>query len=126
MEAVCDRLRVPNDLRNLALKVTEHHLLYHRALELRPGTLVTLFNKLDAFRKPEIFQQFILTCEADSRGRTGFENRECEQTDILQIAYAAAQSVSVKPLLEQGIKGAAIKTALNEKRIAAVSKALKK
>jgi tRNA nucleotidyltransferase (CCA-adding enzyme) len=109
----------------VALKVTEHHLLYHRAAEIRPKTFVKLFNQLDAFRKPKVFAQFLLTCEADSRGRAGFENRECEQTDILNRAYQAAQSVSVKPLLEQGIQGADIKLALEDKRRQAVEAALR-
>jgi len=123
---LCDRLRVPNDIRNVALKVTEYHLLYHRAAELRPSTIIKLFNQLDAFRKPNVFRQFLLACEADSRGRTGFEDNECEQTDILARAYEAAQSVSVKPLLEQGIKGAAIKTALDKERATAVAAERKK
>jgi len=126
VKKLCERLRVPNDIRNVALKVTEYHLLYHRAAELRPSTIVKLFNQLDAFRKPNVFRQFLLACEADSRGRTGFEDRECEQTDILIRAYDAAQSVSVKPLLEQGIQGAAIKVALDKKRAAAVAAERKK
>ena len=122
--SLCDRLRVPNDVRNLALKVTEFHLLYHRALELPAETLVTLLNQLDAFRRPELFKQFVLSCEADSRGRTGYENRDCVQSAFLHRIFAAAAKVSVKPLLEQGLQGKDIKIALQQCRNSAVANEL--
>ncbi|MFV2057644.1 MAG: multifunctional CCA addition/repair protein, partial [Thiohalomonadales bacterium] len=122
VEGLCDRLRVPTELRRLALKVTEHHLLYHRAFELRPKTLVKLLNQLDAYRKPQLFNQFILACEADSRGRTGFEHSDCEQSHYLRRVLATATKVNVKPLLDKGLQGLDIKHALDDSRRAAIAK----
>src|SRR5262249_36753846 len=45
VKALCDRLRVPNDCRELAMMVTHYHLYVHLALELRPDTLLELFEK---------------------------------------------------------------------------------
>jgi tRNA nucleotidyltransferase (CCA-adding enzyme) len=122
---VCDRLRIPNNFRSLALVVTEYHLFYHRADELRASTFVKLFNSLDGFRRPNRFTQFLLTCEADSRGRSGYEDRPCEQTAIFQAAFDAASNVEVQPLIEKGLKGEAVKLALHELRTKAVAKTLK-
>ncbi|MEJ2509473.1 MAG: multifunctional CCA addition/repair protein, partial [Gammaproteobacteria bacterium] len=89
VEALCERYKVPNDFRDLAVLVTRYHLHYHRAAELRPGTLLDLFQSLDAFRRPERFEQFLLACEADARGRPGYEERDFDQPKILRAAHAA-------------------------------------
>jgi tRNA nucleotidyltransferase (CCA-adding enzyme) len=107
VKKMCERLRVPNDYRDLALLVTEFHLLFHRAKELRPGTILELLQRLDALRRPERFEQFLLACEADSRGRPGYEQRELKQPAILRRALHAAQEIDVQPLLAQGLQGAA-------------------
>lgn len=121
---LCDRLRVPNNFRSLALVVTKYHLYYHRAAELRATTFVKLFDALDGFRRPTRVAQFLLACEADSRGRTGYENRDCEQTDIFQRAFNAALDVKAKPLIEKGLTGEAVKAALRELRTKAVSQSI--
>ncbi len=67
--ALCDRLRVPNSFRNLALKSCRYHLHCHRAKELKATTMVKTLSGLDALRKPQQFEEFLLVCEADARGR---------------------------------------------------------
>ena len=69
----CRRLRVPNDYRDLGLLVARYHTHCHRAAELKPTTLLDTLEALDAFRRPERVEMFVLACEADARGRTGFE-----------------------------------------------------
>ena len=64
---VCQRLRIPNEYRDLAERTARFHLHYHRALELKPSTVVKTLEQLDAFRKPERFEKFLLASEADAR-----------------------------------------------------------
>jgi len=123
LSRLCDRLKVPNAHRKLAEKVMRYHGHAHRAAELRPGTLVDLLQRLDAFRKKDALEPFLLACEADARGRTGFENRDYPQADWLRVAHRAAGEVSVQPLLDQGYQGVALGQALRCERIRRVKSA---
>lgn len=118
------RLAVPNDYRELGVLVCRYHLHFHRAAELRATTLLKTLEALDAFRRPERFEQFLLACIADSRGRTGYEQREVPQADIFRTALQAAATVDVKPLLERGLKGPAIAQALQRERARAIAQRL--
>ncbi|MGH8377463.1 MAG: HD domain-containing protein, partial [Gammaproteobacteria bacterium] len=93
VEALCERLRVPRDYRELALLVAQHHGLVHRAQELRAETLLKLLQNTDAFRRPERFAQFLLACEADARGRKNLEDAPYPQAEYLRTALAAAGTV---------------------------------
>jgi len=90
---IADRYPVPNNCRDLALLVAEFHTHCHRALELRPETILKVLEKTDAFRRPQRFEQFLVTCEADARGRAGLEDRRYPQADYLRGALAAAAEV---------------------------------
>lgn len=76
VNALCDRLAVPVAVRTLALQVCEEHLICHRAFEMRPGSLVQWLEKAGWLADRQGLTNFIAACEADARGRTGFENRE--------------------------------------------------
>ena len=93
IRALAERLPVPRACRDLALIVSEFHTHCHRALELRAKTILKVLEKTDAFRRPERFEQFLLTCEADARGRKGLDKRHYPQADFLRGAYAAAAAV---------------------------------
>lgn len=118
---LCERLPVPVACRELALIVAEFHGHCHRALELKPTTVLKVLERSDAFRRPERFEQFLLACEADARGRTGLEDRPYPQADYLRGAFSAAQSVGVTEFVDAGLEGAAIGKALQEKRAAAIA-----
>ncbi len=120
VDALCRRLRVPARFRELAILVTRYHLYFHRAGELRCTTMLELFHKLDAFRRPGRFEQFLLACEADSRGRYGYEERKPPQLGILRSAFEAAAAVKPSALVEEGLRGAAIGEALRRRRLAAM------
>lgn len=117
----CQRLAVPKHMRDLALAVAEFHTHCHRALELNPSTLVKTLEKLDAFRRPERFAEFLLCCEADARGRTGFEDRPYPQAVYFSGAFNACVQVKVRDLLDQGLTGAQLGEALHKNRIQAVT-----
>jgi tRNA nucleotidyltransferase (CCA-adding enzyme) len=120
VEAVCKRLAVPNQHRSLALLACEYHTHCHRALELRAKTLMKLFTGTDALRRPERFEEFLLACEADSRGRLGLERRDYPQTDYLRSALATIQAISAHQFAEQGLVGKAIGEALYAERVKAL------
>nr|WP_233148918.1 multifunctional CCA addition/repair protein [Shimwellia pseudoproteus] len=121
VEGLCQRLRVPNEIRSLAKLVAEYHDLIHTFPILRPETIVNLFNALDAWRKPQRVEQLAITSEADARGRTGFEECDYRQGRLLRAAWQAAARVSAKDIIAAGITGSQIKAALNQQRIAAVA-----
>lgn len=120
LDTLCDRYKIPNAYRNLAEKVMRYHGLCHKALELRPGTVIELFENLDAFRRRDMLEPFLLACEADAKGRPGFEERPYPQAEYLKNAHAAALAVSVEPLLQKGLKGKALGMELRQQRILAV------
>ncbi|MBY6210085.1 multifunctional CCA addition/repair protein [Microbulbifer agarilyticus] len=122
VKAVCKRLRVPNPITALSLGVCEYHLHSHKAFELRPQTLLKLLRALDALRKPERFEQFLESCEADARGRLGLEDREYPQVDYLRAARDAAAQVDPQALIAQGFAGAELGKALDRARLQALTK----
>ena len=120
VEALCDRYRIPNDYRELAVIVTKYHLHYHRAAEITDKTFLSTLDSLDAFRRPERFELFLLACEADSRGRSGYEEKYVEQPEIFRKAFNAANELNAKELVAQGLKGKEIKDELARQRIRAI------
>jgi tRNA nucleotidyltransferase (CCA-adding enzyme) len=121
LTALCQRLRIPNAYQRLAEKVMRYHGVCHRALELRASTVVDLLDRIGAFRRPDTsLESFLLACEADSKGRPGFEQRPYPQADWLRAARSSALAVSTHGLVRQGLRGAAFGQALRQLRIAAV------
>jgi len=118
---LCDRLKVPNTHRELAILAARYHTHVHRALELRPTTLLTLLENCDAFRRPERFAELLLACEADARGRTGRESSPYPQAAYLGQALAAAAGVALSESERRGLEGVEIGAELRRRRLAAVS-----
>ncbi|QQX81352.1 multifunctional CCA addition/repair protein [Shewanella sp. KX20019] len=120
IKALCNRVRVPNDYRDLALLVSDQHQNIHNAMELRADTIVKLFDKADFWRKPQRIEQLLLSCEADARGRKGLELNDYPQANYILRCFDAASTVAVKSIIDDGFKGAEIREQLTIKRIAAV------
>jgi tRNA nucleotidyltransferase (CCA-adding enzyme) len=131
IDAVCARLKVPGDCRELAVMTAREHGNISRAGQLRANTLVTLFERCDAFRKPQRFGQMLMAAECDSRGRGGdaddFRTRPWPQGDYLLAALAAARAVNAGevagacgenkariPLAVHGARVSAVKALLRE------------
>jgi len=121
IETLADRLRVPADYRELAGIVARFHGNVHRAQELRPATILELFERADAFRRPERFAQALLACEADARGRTGFERREYPQRTYLTAVREAAAAVRPRASELASGDGNRIATGLRRDRLAAIA-----
>lgn len=117
------RFRVPNDYRDLAVLVTRLHGNGHRALELRPGTVLETLESLDAFRRPERLEQFVAACEADFRGRTGYAERDYPQAGLWRRAFGAARAVDAAALAGGG-NGPEVGERIRQARIAAIKQVL--
>jgi tRNA nucleotidyltransferase (CCA-adding enzyme) len=121
VEAMCDRLKIPNAYRELAALVSRYHLDAHRVTELRDSTLLEVLERLDAFRRPARFEQWVLACEADARGRKGLENRDYPQADHLRRARDTVAKVTLEPAERDGLDGPKIAEKLRKARLAALT-----
>lgn len=90
---LCERIRVPNEARDLALLVARYHGDVHRAIELRPATIAGMLQAVDAYRKPERFEEFLQACACDFHGRPGYAEKPYPQAERLREAFSAARSV---------------------------------
>ncbi len=120
IEQLCKRLAVPNHCRDLALHVARFHTDIHRAGLLRSDTVLKILEATDAFRRPERFEEFLLACEADARGRTGWEDRPYVQADKFRAAFAAAVAVDKQEIHASGAEGEAFGLALRASRVNAI------
>lgn len=93
VQDLCDRIRAPNDARDLALLVARYHGDVHRAAELRPATIANMLQSVDAYRKPERFEEFLQACACDFHGRPGYTEKHYRQAERLREAFSAARSV---------------------------------
>jgi tRNA nucleotidyltransferase (CCA-adding enzyme) len=114
---LCKRYRIPNKYHELASAVSKFHLDCHRIREMKPNTVLKKLEQLDAFRRPNRFEQFLIACESDARGRATFEDREYPQAVYFKDALEAANRVDVKKLQEQGIEGKALGDAIKTQRV---------
>ena len=119
--AACERLRAPTDYRELAVLAARWHVLAHRALELRPRTVLELLESCDAFRRPERFRELLIACESDHRGRGGLAGELYPQADRLRAAQAAAAAVVLGEADREGLSGEQIGELLRRRRLAALS-----
>jgi tRNA nucleotidyltransferase (CCA-adding enzyme) len=126
LKGVCNRLRVPNECRELADVVAREHGNIHRSAEFGAAAVVRLLERCDAFRKPQRFEDVLLACECDARGRLGLEDAPYPQRERLLAALAAARGVDTALVAQeahaQGMRGDAIGERIQRARIDAVER----
>jgi tRNA nucleotidyltransferase (CCA-adding enzyme) len=124
LQGVCNRLRVPNECRELADVVAREHGNIHRSGEFGAAAVVRLLERCDAFRKPQRFEQVLLACECDARGRLGLEEQAYPQRARLLAALTAARAVDTATLAaqarDQGLSGEAIGERIQHARVQVV------
>lgn len=121
IEKMCARLRIPNNYRELAVLVGKFHLIMHKAHEVRASTLLDLLERTDAFRRRDRFDQFVIACEADARGRKGLEDREYPQAQFVRRARELAAGVALDEATREGLTGEQIAARLRQQRLAALT-----
>jgi len=125
LEAMCERLRVPNAFKFLAAQVMQYHTHCHKAFELRASTLTDTLAALNAFKPANNLHLFLLACEADARGRTGFENTSYPQAELFMQAAKAGAAVDPSAILASGLQGPEIGAAIRQLRVTAVANVIK-
>ena len=126
IKQLCQRIKVPNDYRDLALLVCAQHTKIHHAQEMRASTFITIFDQIDAWRKPQRIEQLAICCRADARGRYSFDTTAYPQADIIIAVFDIAQAVPVAPIIAAGFIGAEIKQQLAQARALAVDEYLQR
>ncbi|MDA8362998.1 MAG: multifunctional CCA addition/repair protein [Gammaproteobacteria bacterium] len=121
----CLRLRVPKDYRDLAMLVARYHGYCHRAAELPAVMMLEMLEAIDAFRRPGRIDQFLLACEADARGRCGFEDEPYPQASRVRCAFEAARTIGGADAIRAGIMGPAAGQWIRQERLAAIDRALR-
>lgn len=118
IDLLCARLRIPNEYRTLAALVSRYHLNIHRLFELRAHTIVTLLERSDAFRRPQLFYNMLIACQADAEGR----GRTIDYPQSKLWSYVLSECAKINPqvVIAQGYEGKAIKEALHQRRLACV------
>jgi tRNA nucleotidyltransferase (CCA-adding enzyme) len=119
--ALCDRLKVPTHLKNLALIVCKEHLKCHQIKNLKPGTLWRLLQRLDVLRRPEKVIAFVQACECDAKGRLGLEHRPYPQAQYIIDAMEIVRNIRAQDLPAH-VTGPEIGEMLIQYRIDALSK----
>lgn len=121
VKKLCARYRIPKHYCRLGVNTCAWHLQAHTARSLKPRTLIRLFERLDAFRRPDDLERFILACQADAQGRKGFSHTPYPQADYLRQTFHAANKVSAAAIVAEGKRGQAVGDELKARRIHAVS-----
>ena len=126
VEAMCDRLRVPNNIRAAGVQASEFHTHVHRAKDLDPKTVVKMFDRLNVKNKPRQLADLLLIAEADARGRTGFEDRRYPQADHLRDLAKHYLAVNAREIAARCAgDGDAIRDAIRKASVQAIKQALR-
>jgi tRNA nucleotidyltransferase (CCA-adding enzyme) len=112
IKSLCDRLKVPNDERELALLACRCKNLLNAS---KPDELLNLFKRADAFRRPERFE---LLLQAARIARPEFNAERIEK------ALAAAAEVDAGDIASRASAPAAISALLDQAREQAIAAAL--
>jgi tRNA nucleotidyltransferase (CCA-adding enzyme) len=124
LEALCQRLRVPADCRDLGVLVARYHGTVHRAEELRPRTVLKLLSAVDAFRRPERFEIFLAACAADFFGRAGEPRSDYPPIRLLGAAAAAARGIDAGLIAREAGDTSNIPAAVETARLKAITETL--
>ena len=128
LHALCDRLRVPADCRELAEVVAREHGNVHRSVELSAAAIVRLLDRCDALRRPERFADALLACECDARGRLGLEEAPYPQRPRLMRALSLAQTVDTASIAAdaatRGLSGPQVGDLIRAARVQAIAEGL--
>ncbi|MCB5186215.1 multifunctional CCA addition/repair protein [Methylobacillus gramineus] len=124
LKEVVQRLRVPNDCKELAQVVAKFHGKVHQVNEMRPDTVLRFLLETDAIRQPQRFRDFLSACEADARGRTSFEQQELPHFQYLLEVLKIVMQVDAGVIAAAQENPANIKDAVFDARVAAIKQQL--
>jgi tRNA nucleotidyltransferase (CCA-adding enzyme) len=117
LRELCNRIKVPNDYRDLAIITSRYHTHCHRINVLKPATILKALEGLDAFRRPQRFEQFLLACTADARGRKGHSDDDYPQAHRLRLSLQACNTIDNQEFIQRGLTGKQFADALHQERV---------
>ncbi len=120
--ATGERLRVPKAFTELAELLHARHAFFINSIQLPPPDVLDGLKALDAFRRPERFEQFLLAAEAVTRADPGRERWPVPQREYLHTAWAQARAINAKDLTKVRLEGEELAKELDIHRKAAISK----
>ena len=124
LKEVSRRLRVPNDCKELAQIVAKFHGKVHQVSKMQPETVLQFLMDTDAIRQPQRFQEFLLACECDSRGRISFEESECLESQMLMRLLKEVLAVDAGAVAKKHTEPEAIKQAVLDARLEAIKQVI--
>ncbi len=124
LREMCKRLHIPKQYEDFAYKVVRYHSDMHHVYRNGGEGIVSLFDALDAWRKPELIKPWVLCCKCDFLGRLGFSNRPFPRADYILGAFALCRNITAREFVERGAKGSEIRDLMHEKRVALVNEYL--
>jgi tRNA nucleotidyltransferase (CCA-adding enzyme) len=114
------RLPIPSKYKDLALLVANSYKDYQQAFNLNPIAVMNLFEKLDAFRRPERLENFLDSCEAiESMDKTSAQ-LEPNQNKFLLDTFNAAISIATKDIINEEKNKIKISARIKNRRIRAI------
>lgn len=116
INTLCERMKVPNEFRSLAILGANYSGLVIHALEARPDTLIDLLDACDAWRKPSQFEHLLQCCEALISTNPEQSHKNLGSIALLRTAQQQCQNIGAQTFIEQGISGAAIGESIRSAR----------
>ncbi|WP_043698712.1 multifunctional CCA addition/repair protein [Tepidimonas taiwanensis] len=101
LQAVSKRWRVPRECHELADLVAREHGNIHRSASLGAAATLRLLQRCDALRRPQRFEQVLLACECDARGRLHHDDQPYPQATRLLAALRAALAVDTQAIAQR-------------------------
>lgn len=126
LRALCTRLHVPRHYAELAELIVLYHGRFHHLDRGGAPGLVEIFEKLDAYRRPQRLRPWLYCCKADFLGRRGFENLRFDRPDYVLRLYEASAAVTAAQFVQQGLKGPAVAEAVHRERVRVVYEVMRK
>lgn len=124
LEELCKRLKVPNEYYSFAKIVVQYHSFAHHLYHHGAEGVVKLLDSLDAWRRPERVEPWILCCKCDFLGRKFFENRPFPRYEYFLMIFSICKQVTAKEFVEKGLKGTEIRDAVHQRRVELVTEFL--
>jgi tRNA nucleotidyltransferase (CCA-adding enzyme) len=115
VEALCERLKVPSEVRELALLASRNRVALRASLLVTPQALLELLKRTDAFRRPERFQELLAVARRDE---------PLIDTSRLERALAAASKVDAGAIAAKAGSPQDIPRLIDEARSDAIARAV--
>ncbi|QJC34909.1 multifunctional CCA addition/repair protein [Enterobacteriaceae endosymbiont of Donacia piscatrix] len=118
IKKLCKRLKIPNNIKKLAILAAKIHDIIHDIYNQKPEDILNIYNIIDAWRKPERVKQIALISEADARGRLTLELIEYKQGKYFINMYKFISKLNIKNIINNiNLKGIDINKTIQNKRL---------